>query len=233
MKRLIICVALVVIATPLYAQQKVIALGDVDVGYDIAGQRAYDVKETIQVGLKKEIEKQGKGSYVVNIVSPAVVTEESQPEPADLPEMPTDRAPTQKEMAKYMAAMQQYQKQMSGQVKTHKPVAADAYFDFRVVSGTSEADTGGAASTIGEFTGHYPSVVDMSTKTTKVYVVATMRDPKTGSLIDKHTAKASSTKVRNIAGYTDYNYGSDEMTREGLYKSAIKECAKWITGKVQ
>jgi hypothetical protein len=59
-----------------------------------------------------------------------------------------------------------------------------------------------------------------------------MRDPRTGALIDKHTSKASSVRVKNIAGYSDYDYGSDEMTRERLYKSAIKECAKWIESKV-
>lgn len=220
----------------LYAQeaaQKVIAIGDVDAGYDIGGQRAYDVKETIQIGLKKELEKQGKGKYVVNIVSPAVVTEGAQPEPANLPEMPTNRAPTQKEMAKYMAAMQQMQKQMTGQVKTHKPVAANAYFDFKVASGISGGDTTGGASTIGEYTGLNTSVGDIGFKSTKVYLVATMRDPKTGELIDKHTAKASSVKFKNVAGYTSYDYGSDEMTRESLFKPAIKDCAKWIAEQVK
>jgi len=215
------------------ASQKVIAIGDVDAGYDISGQRAYDVKETIQIGLKKELEKRGKGLYTVKIVSPAVVTEGKEPEPANLPEMPTNRAPTQKEMAKYMAAMQQMQKEMTGQVKKHKPVAADAYFDFRVTSGESSQDTGGAASTIGYYSGINTHVGDMATKTTKVYLTATQRDPKTGELVDKHTAKASSVKFRNVAGYTSYDYGSDEMARESLFKFAIKDCAKWINTRVQ
>ncbi len=229
---------IIIIAVPLYllaeeAGEKVIAIGDVNVASDIAGQNAYDVKETIQVGLKKELEKRSKGKYTVNIVSPAVVSEGSKPEAAELPEMPEGRAPTQKEMAKYMAAIQQYQKEMSGQVKKHKPVAGDAYFDFRLASGQRETDTGGVASTIGSYTGLNTSAGDVGTKTTKVYLIATMRDPRTGELMDKYTAKASSVKVRNIAGYSDYSYGSDEMTREGLYKSAIKECAKWIDTKVQ
>lgn len=212
---------------------KVIAIGDVDAGYDISGQRAYDVKETIQIGLKKEIEKQSKGQYTVKIVSPAVVTAGKEAEPSELPELPTDRAPTQKEMAKYMAAMQQMQKEMTGQVKKHKPVAADAYFDLRVSSGQSGMDTGGAASTIGYYSGINTHVGDMSTKTTKVYLTATQRDPRTGELIDKHTAKASSVKFRNVGGFTSYDYGSDEMQRESLFKPAIKDCAKWILSQVK
>lgn len=240
MKKVFITLGLlfVVIAIPLYlaaqdAKPKVIALGDVEASYDVGGQHSYDVKETIQLGIKKQLEKIGKDRYEVNIVSPAVVTAGSEPEPADLPEMPTNRAPTQKEIAKYMAAMQQMQKQMTGQVKTHKPVKADAYFDFKVVSGISGGDTTSAASTVGEFTGLNTAAGDVGVKTTKIYLIATMRDPKTGALLDKYTAKASSVKFRNIAGYTDYDYGSDEMARERLFSSAVKDCSKWISNKVQ
>lgn len=239
MKHAIIILGMLSIASSAFAEDaapsasKVIAIGDVETGYDTGGQKGYELKETIQLGLKKEIEKLGKGRLTATIVSPAVVTAGSQPEPADLPDLPTDRAPTQKEMATYMAAMQQYQKQMMGQIKTHKPVAADAYFDIRVASGQSGVDTGGIAGEIGSLTGLNTSIGDISTKSTKVYLIATMRDPKTGALIDKHTTKASSVKVRNIAGYSDYDYGSDELTRERLFASAIKDCAKWMTEKVQ
>jgi len=234
----VVCVAVFALAVPFFVHaeegtSKVIAIGDVDAGYDISGQRAYDVKETIQIGLKKEIEKQSKGQYTVKIVSPAVVTAGKEPEPADMPEMPTDRAPTQKEMARYMAAMQQMQKEMTGQVKKHKPVAADAYFDFRVASGESSQDTSGAASTIGYYSGLNTHVGDMATKTTKVYLTATQRDPRSGELVDKHTSKASSVRFRNVGGYTSYDYGSDEMTRESLFKPAIKDCAKWILSQVK
>lgn len=214
-------------------QPKTIAIGDVDVGLDVGGQKAYDVQETIQLGLKKELEKKSKGRYAVTIVSPAVVAKGSEPPPAELPEMPTDRAPTQKELAQYLASMQQWQKQMTGQVKAHKPVQADAYFDLKVVSGMSGFDTSGAAGTIRDFAGVTTSAGDLATKVTKVHLVATMRDPQTGALLDKHTAKASSVKFRNVAGATSYDYGSDEMTHEHLFASAIKECAKWIGEKVE
>lgn len=213
---------------------KVIAIGDVDAGYNISGQHAYDVKETIQLGLKKEIEKRGKGTLTVNIVSPAVRAEGAKmSEPEDLPQMPTDRAPTQKEMAQYIAAMQQWQKEMTGQVKKHKPVEADAYFEFKVQSQASETTNYGTASTIGDITGHSMPSTDFGVKSTKVYLIATQRDPKTGALIDKHTAKASSLKVRNIAGYTSYYYGSDEITNEQLFKTAIEACAKWIVKQMK
>ncbi len=240
MKRAIavICMAVFALAVPFFANaeegtSKVIAIGDVDAGYDISGQRAYDVKETIQIGLKKEIEKLGKGQYSVKIVSLAVVTGGKEPEAVEMPEMPTDRAPSQKEMAKYMAAMQQMQKEMTGQVKRHKPVSADAYFDFRVASGESGADTGGIAGTIGHYGGIDTTAGDVSTKSTKIYLTATQRDPKTGELMDKHTSKASSVKFRSMAGYTSYDYGNDEITREKLFSSAVKDCAKWIVNAVK
>jgi hypothetical protein len=213
---------------------KVIAIGDVDAGYSMSGQKAYDVKETIQINLKKEIEKDCKGSCIVKIVSPAVVVEGAKAEPAEeFPEMPTNRAPTQKEMAAYIAAMRQMQKQMTGEVKTHKPVDADYYFDFKVSSGQSGMDTGGAAYTVEHLTGLDTSHADVSTKSTKVYLTATRRDPRTGTLIDKHVAKASKVRFRNVAGYTSYDYGNDELERERLFSSAIKSCAKWISSQVQ
>jgi hypothetical protein len=214
-------------------QQKVVAIGDVDAGYSMSGQKAYDVKETIQLGLKKELEKLGKGSYSVNIVSPAVVTEGSEPEAVELPELPQDRAPTQKEMAKYMAAMQRFQKQMTGEVKVHKPVSADYFFEFRVESSSGGADTGGMASTIGGIAGVDTSLGDVSTKKERVNLVATMRDPRTGSLMDKHVSKATSVKFRNLGGYTSYDYGDDSVSREKLFSSAIRDCAKWMNGKIE
>lgn len=238
-RKTIVFLALLALLFPLSLKaeegaQKVVAIGDVDAGYSMSGKKAYDVKETIQINLKKEIEKECKGSCVAKIVSPAVVVEGSKAEATmQFPEMPTNRAPTQKEMAQYMAAMQQMQKQMTGEVKTHKPVDADYYFDFTVSSGQSGMDTGGAAYTVESLTGLNTSPADVSTKSTKVYLTATQRDPKTGTLIDKHTAKASKVKVRNMAGYTSYDYGNEELDRERLFSSAIKSCAKWINKQVQ
>ncbi len=239
LKKIPIVLAMAVLVLPfnLTAEeggQKIVAIGDVDAGYSISGQKAYDVKETIQINLKKEIEKLCKQNCTVKIVSPAVVVEGQKAEDVeDFPEMPTNRPPTQKEMAKYIAAMRQMQKQMTGELKTHKPVDADYYFDFKVTSGQSDTDTGQAAYTFETLTGINTSPADLSMKSTKIYLTATRRDPKTGTLIDKYTAKASSTKVRNLAGYTSYDYGDDEITRERLFSSAIKNCAKWISKQIQ
>lgn len=212
---------------------KTIAIGDVDAGYSMSGQKAYDVKETIQILLKKDLEKIGKGNYVVKITSPAVVTEGQKAPEASFPTLPEGKQPTQKDMAKYMAQMQQWQKQMTGEVKVHKPVAADAYVDLAVRSGQSSVDTGGAMSTVSQFTGVYTSAGDVSTKSTKVDLVCTLRDPATGELQDRYVAKASSVKFRNIAGVTSYDYGDDSITQEKLFKSAVQKCAKWIAQQVK
>lgn len=239
LRKIIVVSALLAILAPLHLNaeeggQAVVAIGDVDAGYSMSGGKAYDAIETIQINLKKQIEKECKGRCVAKIVSSAVVVEGSKPEvTTQFPELPTNRAPTQKEMTQYMAAMKRMQKEMTGEVKVHKPVDADYYYDFKVSSGQSGMDTGGAAYTIESMTGLDTSVADVSTKSTKVYLTATRRDPKTGTLIDKHTAKASKVKVRNMAGYTSYDYGNDELERERLFSSAIKSCAKWIGKQVQ
>lgn len=207
--------------------KKVIAIGSVEVGPELGGERAYDIKETIQLGLKKEIEARGKGRLVGSIVSPAAA------EIPGPPQLPTDRPPTQKEIANYTAAVQQWQRQISGDVRVHKPVAADAYFDFKVVSGQSSTDTGGAASVIGRMTGVDTSLGDVSTKTTKVYLIVTMRDPRTGTPLDRYTSKATSMKFQNIGGFSSYDYGNDEIARQKLLSSAIRDCSKWINGKLQ
>jgi len=239
--KLFICLAIIpIIPTTLMAEdatkeisKKTVAIGDVQMGYDGSSQKSYEVKETIQIGLKKRLEKLGKGSYTVKIVDPAVVTKGSKPKAAEMPTMPTDRVPTQSDIAQYMAAMQQMQKQMTGQVRVHQPVDADDYFEFRISSSKSDTDTGMAVSSIAGYSGYDTTPGDVSLKRTKLYLIATQRNPKTGALIDKHTCKASATKVRNVAGYTTYQYGDDEITRERLFKKAIKSCAKWINSKVE
>jgi len=207
---------------------KTIAIGDVDAGYTMGGSKPADVKETVQLAMKKQLEKLGKGAYNIKITSPAVVVAGSDPGEGDFPTLSTGRAPTQKEMARYMAAMQRWQNQMTGKVKVHKPVAADAYVEFKLQGSKGGMDTSGAASTIGSLAGIDTSLGNISTKTTKVYLVCTMRDPQTGALIDRYTAKTSSVKFRNLGGFSSYDYGNDDIARERLFKSAVSKCAKWV-----
>ena len=219
--------------TPEPVTIKTIAIGDVDAGNDVNGRKAVDVKETIQILMKRGLEKEGRGRFQINIVSPAVVVEGSEPAAANIPALPTNRAPTEQELAKYMGAMQQYQKQMSGQVRVHKPVAADAYVDFSVSSGKGGMDTGGLASTIGQFTNVPTSIGNVGTSSVKVNLVCTLRDPASGTLVDRYVAKASSVKVKNVAGYTSYDYGNDVATIERLFNSSVKKCAKWVSSQVR
>jgi len=209
--------------------QKTIVVGNVDIGYMVSGAKPADMKETIQFNLKKEIEKKGKGRYIVKIADPAVQADYE----TTMPAMPTNRAPTSAELSKYISSMKQWQQQANSPKKRYKPVAADAFFDFRLKTAKSGMDTGGLMGTIGDFTGTYTSAGDLSTKSEKVHLVCDMRDPKTGALLDRYIAKASSVKVRNIAGYTSYDYGSDELRDDYLFKSATKKCAKWISSKVK
>lgn len=217
----------------LSSEMKTIALGDVDAGYSMSGQKPYQVKESIQVLVKNELEKIGKGRYNVKITSPAVTVKGAKAPEANMPTLPQGKIPTQADMAKYMAQMQQWQRQMSGEVKVWEPVAADAAVEFRVSTSKGGADVGGAASMIGSYTGLDTSIADMSTKSSKMYLTCTLRDPATGTLIDQYTAKGSSVKVRNLAGYTSYDYGDDEITRQRLFERAAKKCAKWIAEQVK
>lgn len=217
----------------LVAPSKTIALGDVDAGYSMSGQKASDVKETIQLMLKKELEKVGKGRYAVKITSPAVVAENAPLSSAEMPMLPTDRAPTPQEMSKYLATMQRWQQQMSGQVKVHKAVTADAFFEFAVSSGQGGVSTGGVTSTVGDFVDIPTGIGNVDTSSSRMDLVCTMRDPATGELLDRYVAKASSVKVRNLMGFTSYDYGEDTRTKENLFRSAVSKCAKWISTKVE
>lgn len=213
---------------------KTIAIGEVDAGYDTHGRKPADVKETIQILMKKQLEKIGKGSIQANIVSPAVVVEGAQPGASNFPTLPTNRAPTQKEMAAYMASMQQWQKQATGEVKTFKPVSEDYYIEFTVSGGKSGMDTSGIGSTVGQFGGNLPTeFIDLGAKSVKLDLICTVRNPKTGTLEDRYVAKASSIKVKNLAGYSSYDYGNDAREIERLFNSAVNKCAKWVTGKIQ
>jgi Skp family chaperone for outer membrane proteins len=235
-KTLALLVLVVVCAFSLNAMAqtvKTVAIGDVEAGYDTHGRKPADVKETIQILMKKRLEKLGKGAIQANIVSPAVVVEGSQPKASNFPTLPTNRAPTQKEMAQYMAAIQQWQKQATGQVKTFKPASEQYYVDFSVSGGKSGMDTSGIDSTIGQFGGSLPTdIADVGTKSVKVDLICTMRNPQTGALVDRYVAKASSVKVKNLAGYTSYDYGNDAREIESLFNSAVKKCAKWMVKNI-
>lgn len=212
---------------------KTIAIGDVDAGYTMGGSSPVDVKETIQICMKKELEKLGNGAYNTKITSPAIVVEGKEADTSNYPTLPSNRVPTQQELAKYMAAMQRMQDQMSGKVKVFKPVEADAYIEFKIQSGKGGADTGGVMGTLGQLTGLDTSFGSISTETVKVHLVCTMREPKTGELLDRYTAKTSSVKFKNLGGFTSYDYGDDEIARERLFKQAVQKCAKWLHDKIK
>lgn len=209
---------------------KTIALGDVVGSNASSPSDAAGVKEAVQILVKKELEKIGKGRYNVNIVSSTVAREDKED---SFPALPENRAPTAAEMAKFTAAMQKMQMKMSGQ-PTFKPVKADAYVDFRIQSGSGSVDTSGVAGTIGQLSGIDTSLGSLSTSSTKLYLVCNMRNPADGMIIDRYTAKTSSVNIQNIAGFSSYDYGGqDETTKERLFSQAAVKCAKWISDRIK
>jgi len=203
---------------------KVVVLGEVKLSGSAVTQNEEDVKETIQMNIRNELEKRGKGKYIVNLAVP----EQSAPSGIET-EIPNSNSQA---LANHLAAIQKLQQQQQHPVRQgHVPVNADAYFDFRVSNSANETDTSGVADTVGNFIGYDTSLGSFSTRKFTVFLTVSMRDPKTGMLLDQHTAKSSSTKVRNVAGYSSYNYGNDSADIERLFSKTIKECVKWIDDK--
>lgn len=217
---------------PVKRATKSVVIGDVQVGSAAGGSNSKDVKETIQMGLKKQLEKKSKGNYSVSISNPTADAGDKEKSP-EMSALPTNRQPTQAEIMKYMKAMQKMQSEMMSDTRKFSPVIADAYFDFKLQTSKSEVDTGSAASIIGDFAGVDTSVGDISTKSTNVYLICSMRNPASGDLIDRYTAKVSSVKFRNIAGVSSYYYGDDGIERERLFSQAVKKCAKWMNKKLK
>ncbi len=199
-----------------------VALGPVDVGqFSVAGDKPADVSETIQFMMKKELE--GKGIGPISTVSASSAA-------AEMPEMPTDRAPTQKEMNAYMKAM----KQMTGQERAFKAVSADNYFEFKIRTERKHASTAEVTNTIGAFAGVNLSPARMSSDNTTVYLVCDQRDSRTGDLIDRFTAESTSVDLQEVGGYYQYSGGGDNyMKLQKLFQRSVKKCAGWMEKKLK
>lgn len=216
--------------------KKVVAIGYVDTGYLGFQQLEPDeLSEMFRVRMKKELEKKGYAPVLAELGPAQTPTEIKVPE---LPkEIEDPQKLTLKDMQKIQAQIQQQMSQLQGYFRPqHRPVAAQALFQFSVQTGESYLDSGSVVGWAELFTQSDLSVADFSSESRKFNILITQHDPKSGQLQNQKLTKTSSTRLTRLMGsqfYSVYDSRNHEVTFSRLFGSAVKNAASWIDQKMR
>lgn len=253
LRKIAIALCLTVFLTPFTAKakkepetglKKIIAIGYVDTGYlGFQNMEPEELSEMFRIEIKKALAKRGYAPVLAQMGAAAAPAPATAPtEVPQMPEMPQSGKPmSPQEMQKVVAQMQQIQQQMMSQMHgyqrpSHEPVAAQALFHFQLRTGESSLDTGEAVGWAEFFSQQPLGLAEVSSETTKIYVLTTQHDPESGKLMDNHATKASSTRFHRLGGYTYYSI-SDSANHaaafERVFRSSVEKVAKWIDEKMK
>ncbi len=146
---------------------------------------------------------------------------------------PKNAAEAMKMVQQMQARMEKTMAQMRGEYQ-HQPVNADALFTFNVSRGQKNLSTGGLVGTAMDLGAPSKAhVADVSAQRQQLILTCYQRDPKSGSLLDEHEAKASSTRYLKSGGsYILEDTSDPEKAYDRLFKRATNDCAKWIAEKM-
>jgi hypothetical protein len=154
-------------------------------------------------------------------------------------QMPAGPPPqTTAEAQKYAAQMQKAMAKMVAQAQGkyyHKPIAAQALFNFDVKRGETKVRTGTTFDTIEDLSGAPVHSYDFASDTVKLTLTCIQRNPESGSVIDQNNVETSSTSVRNFKDMVVYStgqYTDRDRQFNKMFDKAVKKCIKWIDGKV-
>ncbi len=228
----IVAAAALAISLPAHAKKnegpkRVIAVGNVNTGgMGFSSMTPDQLSELFRVRAKKRLEKSGRYTVILPEPKNKEYEEPSKPKAQKQPKTAADAM-------KYVAEMQRQARMMSGQGQNvYYPVDADALFDFNIQTGSRHVTTGGVFGEIGSLAGA-PGMSDMdfSSNSVNMTISCLRRNPKTGSLMDEHKAKASSTKVARVGGvsyYTMEDTSDPDRAFDRMFKRAMNKCIKWI-----
>lgn len=212
--------------------QKTVAVGPVEMnqmGFDRMSPEA--TADLLRMRLKKALEKEGFAVIAPEFKRgdpqmPEAAAEEKVPEPKNAAE-------AMKMVQQMQAKMEKTMAQMRGEYQ-HQPVNADALFTFNVSRGQKSMSTGGIVGTAMDLGAPSKAhVADVSSQRQELILTCYQRDPKSGSLLDEHEAKASSTRYLKTGGnYVLEDTSDPEKAYDRLFKRATNNCAKWIAEKM-
>lgn len=213
------------------APAKVIAIGHVDTGgMGFSSMTPEQVGELFKLRAKKRIEE--KGNYKVILPKDAPVAKAKTSEPPQKP--PTSAAEAMRYAQDMQREFQVQSAQMSGKY-VHKPVNADALYNFYVQTGSKRVSSGGVFGEIQYWTGAPVRDADFSSNSINMTLMCLRLDPKTGDLVDEYKAKASSTKVARVGGvsyYTMEDSSDPDRAFDRMFKRSLDKCIKWIDGQL-
>lgn len=212
--------------------KKTIAVGPVEMnqmGFDRMSPEA--TADLLRMRLKKALEEEGFAVIAPEFKRgdpqmPDAVEEKETPQPKNAAE-------AMKMMQQMQAKMEKSMAQMRGEY-VHQPVNADGLFTFNVSRGQKNMSTGGLVGTAVDLGAPSKAhVADVSAQRQQLTLTCYQRDPKSGSLLDEHEAKASSTRSLKSGGNYILEDTSDaEKAYDRLFKRATNDCAKWIAEKM-
>ncbi len=211
--------------------KKVVGIGKVNTRQlMMAGMNTTTLDELLGNRVQKGLEKTGR--YVV--VLPAETEEEKKQ--AEMPSGPPPKTAAESQVwaAKMQKAMQKMMAKSQGKYM-HKPIAAQALFNFDVRQGESRFGTGTAFDTAEDLTGAPLHSFDFSSDKVKLTLTCIQLDPESGKILDHYDARSSSTSMRNFRDMMFYSSG-DRSNRnrdfDRMFDRAVKKCISWIDKKI-
>ncbi|MFH1875232.1 MAG: hypothetical protein ABH859_08660 [Pseudomonadota bacterium] len=212
--------------------KKVVAVGRVNTRQlMMAGMNTATLDELLRNRVQKDLEKSGR--YVV--VVPAETEEEKEESEMPAGPPPKTAAEAQVYAAKMQKAMQKMMAQAQGKY-LHKPIAAQALFNFDVQQGESRFGTGTAFDTAEDLTGAPLHSFDLNSDTVSLTLTCIQRDPESGKVLDHYDARTSSTSMRSFRDMMFYTTGdSSDRNRDfdRMFDRAVNKCISWIDKKME
>lgn len=234
-KTICMIAALLLIAAPVGAKnksdqgfKKVIAIGHVNTSrMGFSSLTPKQLGDLFKMRAKKELEKTGRYIVIIPKYEEEDIDAEQKAAPQKTPK-------TAAEAMKYAQEMQKQFEIMAAKAQgqyVHKPVAAQALFNFSVSTGSRHVTTGGLFSEIEYLSGAPLGGADFSSDSLHLTLTCYDLDPESGKIEADYQAKASSTKVARVGGvsyYTMEDTSNPDRAFDRMFKRSLGKCISWI-----
>ncbi len=233
-KTLCLSVIILMLAFPASAKKsdsglkKVIAIGHVNtsrIGFSSLTPK--QLGDLFKMRAKNELEKTGRYVVIIPKYDEKDIDASQQAKPQKTPK-------TAAEAMKYAQEMQKQFELMAAKAQgqyVHKPVAAQALFNFNVSTGSRHVTTGGIFSEIESLSGAPIGGADFSSDSINLTLTCFDLDPESGQIEGDYKAKASSTRVARVGGvsyYTMENTSNPDRAFDRMFKRSLGKCISWI-----
>ncbi len=234
-KTICLTAAILLMAAPVGAKEKsegglkkVIAIGHVNTSrMGFSSLTPKQLGDLFKMRAKDELEKTGRYVVIIPKYDEEDIDSEQKAETQKTPK-------TAAEAMKYAQEMQKQFEIMAAKAQgqyVHKPVAAQALFNFSVSTGSRHVTTGGLFSEMEYLSGAPIGGADFSSDSLNLTLTCYDLDPESGRIEADYQAKASSTKVARVGSvsyYTMEDTSNPDRAFDRMFKRSLEKCIDWI-----